>query len=38
MQQVLHTVEHEDGEDEECIKWRIASISDDIISTSDPIQ
>ena len=38
MQQVLHTVENEDGEDEEYFKWRIASISEDVISLSDPLQ
>ncbi|RUS90770.1 hypothetical protein EGW08_001481 [Elysia chlorotica] len=37
MQQVLQTVEHEDGEDEEYIKWRIVNISDNIISTSNPL-
>lgn len=37
MQQVLHTVEHEDGEDEEYIKWRVVCVSEDVISTSDPV-
>ncbi|GFO03608.1 tubulin--tyrosine ligase-like protein 12, partial [Plakobranchus ocellatus] len=37
MQQVLHTVEHEDGEEEEYMKWRIANISENVINLTDSL-